>query len=382
MIHSRWRVKAAISLVLCSLTFCATAQSVTRDPYQKKITIAGQRVSLEMVLQQLSEQTRLYFIYSSNALELKKSFNFEMKERPLFEVLQKLSDIAGVKFRREGNYVVVKAFNELPAAQRNERPLAIKKNEVIAKAAQVPAYDASSRPMTASFDFSLDISNEFLKKTLLYCPPQRATIDTSGLKKYFPLSITNPQAKRHFFTSFNLLVNEYWAGAEIRAGLPSLYAVVNSGRLREGYFRHGIGIGTSLKLKPRISISPIYTFATVRRKEDYVIDEFRNIIIQDGLKIAGKHHQFKFLLQIQFTDRIRMQVGPTFNMLKTSYTYQKGIVQVSEVVTTSVQTDYGKYAQVGLVRSLYYLPPADYSIFKSWVGFEAGVSYGLKFSRR
>ena len=178
------------------------------------------------------------------------------------------------------------------------------------------------------------------------------------------------------------MVNEYWAGAEIRAGLPSLYAVVNSGRLREGYFRHGVGIGTSLKLKPMLSLNPIYTFATVRRKEDYVIDELRNLTITDGLKVVGKHHQLKFLLQMQLSNRIKMQIGPTFNMLKTSYTYQKGLLHVSEVITTSVQTDYGKYAQVGLVRSLYYLPPADYSTIKSWVGFETGVSYSLKFSRR
>src|SRR5687767_11645800 len=117
IVHSQWRVKAAISVVFFFTMHLVEGQSISKDSFQKKISIRGQDLSFESVLDQLSEQTKLYFIYSSNSVELNRSLSLNLDQRPLYEVLDQLGEIMNLTFRREGNYVVVKAADVKGADQ-------------------------------------------------------------------------------------------------------------------------------------------------------------------------------------------------------------------------------------------------------------------------
>jgi hypothetical protein len=387
IVHSQWRVKAAISVVFFFTMHLVEGQSISRDSFQKKISIRGQDLSFENVLNLLSEQTKLYFIYSSNSVELNKSVSLNLDQRPLYAVLDQLAEVMNVTFRREGNYVVVKAATEVKPFDQSGRSHLVQKLPPVRKSVPQIAVVAVDAPQKkySEIDDRLFIPDYLLKQNLLNCTSEFKGIDSSYIPKYFPLKITTPRPGRQLFASFGLIANEYSGGVEVRVGIPSLYAVANAGVMREGYFRYGYGIGTSLPVAARVTLNPIYTFATLGKRQDYVLDENINLIMSDGLKFTGKHHQMKFLLQVKLSKRITLHAGPTINLLKASYTYDKNPIVLTQVLTSYVPAPnyyYEPPSQVRIVRSVYYLPPPDYSTLKSWVGVEGGISYSIKFPRR
>jgi Secretin and TonB N terminus short domain len=387
IVHSQWRVRAAISVVFFFAMYLVEGQSLSKDSFQKKVSIKGQNVSFEQVLYQLSGQTKLYFIYSSNSIELNKSLTLKVDQSPLHEVLDQLAGTMNVTFRREGNYVVVKPATEVKHFDQPEKTFLIQKLQPIAKSAtQMAVVTVDEQPKQYSeIDGRLFIPDHLLKKNLLNCTPEFSGIDTSYVQKHFPLKITTPRSGRLLFASFGLIVNEYSGGAEVRVGIPALYGVANAGVMREGYLRYGYGFGTSIPIKPGVSLNPIYTLATLNRRQDYVLDENINLVMPDGLKFKGKHHQMKFLFQVQLSKRITLHGGPTINLLKASHVYNKGPIFFTHVITSYVPASnyyYEPPTQVRIVRSVYYLPPPDYSTLKSWVGVEGGISYSIKFPGR
>ena len=195
-----------------------------------------------------------------------------------------------ITFRREGNYVVVKAATEVKVVDQPGKSFLVQKLQPLAKSVpQIAVVTVDEQPKKYSeIDDRLFIPDYLLKKNLLNCTSEFRGIDTSYVQKHFPLKITTPRPGRQLFASFGLIANEYSGGAEVRVGIPSLYAVANAGLMREGYFRYGYGIGTSIPIKPRVSLNPIYTFATLTKRQDYVLDENINLIMPDGLKFKGK----------------------------------------------------------------------------------------------
>src|SRR3990170_2029815 len=124
IIHSQWGVKVASSVCLVFFFVVQTAfsQSASKDVFQKKITLTGQAVSFEEVLRKITSQTKLYFIYSSNLVEANKNVSLAVKERPLSEVLEILSQQLNFSFRKEGNYIVLKrgpAIKNVVASKKN-----------------------------------------------------------------------------------------------------------------------------------------------------------------------------------------------------------------------------------------------------------------------
>lgn len=233
-------------------------------------------------------------------------------------------------------------------------------------------------------EYPFTIPYHTLQKNLLECPSDLSGIDTSTFKKH-PLQITNPRRIPQFFTSIRMIANEYSGGVEIHAGIPSLYAVLNGGLMKDGYFRYGYGLGTSINIKSNLTFQPIYTFATLKREEDYVLDYAANIVIADGLKLTGYHHQLKFIFQYKLSPRVRVHLGPTFNFLKTNYAYEQAKTLLYDVTTVVASPPINqRYAAptVGIRRSVYVVSaPADGYSLKSWSGFEAGISYLIKFPR-
>jgi hypothetical protein len=305
-----------------------------------------------------------------------------IKQQPVHEVLEVLGATMNVSFRREGNYVIVKPLNKPIHSISGAKTVSLQRKELVeTKPSSAASANLKNSRVYTNFN-QHSISPELLRKNLLFCNPANTVIDSFAIQRY-PLQITNPRPRRFIFTSFSLIANEYSGGIEIHAGLPALYAVINGGLMRDGYFRNGYGIGTSIKIKPRITLTPIYTFATLKQQQDFVADEAVKLVIKDGLKLVGRHHQAKFLFQIQAFENIRIHLGPSVNFLKTSYTYPKDVLlyEVSSVAQPAPSGGYYGKSKIGIIRSFYYTPPSDYSTFKSWIGFEAGISYAVKFSR-
>lgn len=383
IIRSQWGVKVALSVVFFFTIHGVVAQSVADDFFLTKVTLKGNAIAFEDVLKQLSSQTKLFFIYSSNAIGLKTPVSIEASRRPLHEVLQQLSDVMQITFRKEGSYVVVKPMKPTTFVRQARLSSPLKRTDNLPVESLERDNPTAFKAFSTSIGRPLSIPAELLAENLLSCRSQFATIDTSFVKKYFPLKITNPNARHVLFSSLGLIANEYWVGAELHVGMPWMYTVLNTGRLRGGYFRHGIGLGSAIPIKPRVTLNPIYTFATMKQRQDYLIDPDMHLVIKDGLKAVGRHHQFKLVFEIKLTSKLMAHFGPSLNFLKTNYTVETGEMILTENLKYSVP-GYNGANQVTVERIVQYqhAAPATYSVVKSWCGFEAGVSYSLKFPRR
>src|SRR5688500_9262888 len=183
IVRSQWRVKVAISVVFLFAMQSVVAQSISSDSFQKKVTLKGNNIPFEQVLQQLSAQTKLYFIYSSNALELGRPIPISASPVTLHDLLQQLGDMMHISFRQEGNYIVVKPMNESNIITQEKR-LSVKRQATVVKMASINA--GSVRKLSASIDQPLFIPASLLKRNLLSCPSEFVSIDTSFVKSYFP----------------------------------------------------------------------------------------------------------------------------------------------------------------------------------------------------
>ncbi|HKZ37035.1 MAG TPA: STN domain-containing protein [Chryseolinea sp.] len=398
IIHSQWGVKVASSVCLVFFFVVQTAfsQSASKDVFQKKITLTGQAVSFEEVLRKITSQTKLYFIYSSNLVEANKNVSLTVKERPLLEVLEILSQQMNFSFRKEGTYIVLKrgpAIKNNVAQKKSSiqiRPSSYQ-SKIFSQENNLTVLENTGTTLRNNSNqresYSSSIPYGMLQNNLLRCPSTFFSKDSLGFKRYYPLAITNPHPRRYGFTAIRFIANEYSGGIEIHVGMPALYGVVNAGLMAEGYLRNGFGVGTSIPIKQVLSLNPIYTFATLKREEDFVIDETLNIAVPDGLKLTGRHHQLKLMLQFPASKKIMFYAGPSFNFLKTSYAYKNVEVVVSNVrIGNAAQSaqypNYVNPSQGSLVKSIYYSSPPDFTVTKFWVGFEVGASYQIKFSRR
>lgn len=373
--RSQWKVKAAISLVFWVGVQSISAQSISPDLSERVVTLKVKNASLETVLQRLSEQAKLYFIYSSNSVELNRSVTLDINRRPLMEVLESLSDLMNVTFRNEGKYVVVKRSDE-----HKQSPTAVADKASVATDIEVEIMEPINPGTGLSVDQTLSVPSSLLKENLLRCNSV-VKIDVLRLQPFL-FAITNPRSKRKLVASVSLIGNEFAGGLELNFGLPYVYGVLNSGLMRGGYLRTGFGIGTSIPVKPNVSLNPVYTFARVKEKEDHIVNDRINLVIRDGVRVVGNHHQMKLLFHIQAFPRVAFRVGPTINFLKTNYTYPVGDLSYSiarRVTVTSYPDGYPVPPQVGIVQSVRYSPPASYSTYKTWVGFEGGISYSIKF---
>ncbi len=381
-VHSQWRVKVAVSLLMLLTLQMVEAQSNEESFLQRRITLKAQTISFEQILHRLSEQTKLYFIYSSSSVDLQKSLSISITQRPLHEALEIIGERLRVTFRSEGKYIVVKPMNEIKS-NAVERHSSSKHQHVVKPEIKAPL---PARITHYDIDPAPSIPYSLLKKNLLYCPSGSREIETTDLRNYFPLNITDPRPARRIITSVSLMANEYSAGLEVHIGWPWIYGVINSGLMREGHLRHGFGLGTSIPVKPMVTLNPIYTFGKINQEQDYKIDEVMNLVVKDGLQLVGHHHQMKFLFHIQAFKRIGIRLGPTVNFLRTTYAYKQRELSYSIKTAATVPSYSGGYyagpTRVGTIRTIHYSPPADYSGYKSWVGFEAGVSYSIKFSKR
>jgi hypothetical protein len=394
IIHLQWGVKVASSV--CLLFFCviqtAFSQSTSKDVYSKKITLTGQAVSFEEVLRKITSQTKLYFIYSSNLVEANKNVSLAVKERPLSEVLEVLSQQMNFSFRKEGTYIILKrvpAIKNIAVSKKSavHPGLSSYQGKIFSKENTLAELENTGTTLSNNSNqresYHSSIPYWMLQKNLLRCPSTFFSKDSLGFKKYYPFAITNPHPRRYVFTAIRFIANDYSGGIEIHVGMPSLYGVVNAGLMAEGYLRNGFGVGTSIPIKQVLSLNPIYTFASLKREEDFVIGEALNITIPDGLKLTGRHHQLKLMLQFPASKKIMFYVGPSFNFLKTSYAYKKVEVVLSgvQIGNATQSIDYIDPSQSRKVKPIYYSSPADFTMTKFWVGFEVGASYQIKFSR-
>ncbi|HMG89923.1 MAG TPA: STN domain-containing protein [Chryseolinea sp.] len=373
--RSASKVRGALGIsrviLLLVLSYSLHAQT-TDDLLQRNVTIIGSNIHFEDVLEQLTLQTKMHFIYSSSMVSLDKPVTLIARQHSLKNVLDELSSQMNVSFKRQGNYFVIKRNNAVAKSTFTiVQPKLANSEELDGE----EFAEEEDKPQANQDDvYSFASRDAEITKDLL-------NFGDNLKLKYYPRSLTDniktPRQKR-WFASAGLLINDYGAGVELQSGIPLLHAIVNFSALGDGMYRLGYGFGTAIPLKTGVAANLAYTFASLNDEE---IDTWHN-----HYKSTSYHHQIRFMANISLSTHFSVRVGPTFNLLRTSYQY---IPEPSSSAATiryrQAPTQQYLSPSQGYTNSVHYsapATPADYETANSWVGFELGVAYRVNFSLR
>ena len=377
--RSELKVRVALGfsklIVLISFSLTVHAQS-TDDLLQRNVTITGRNMDFEDVLDQLTLQTKMQFIYSSSMVSLDKQVTLMARQQPLKDVLDELAAQMNITFKRQGDYFVVK---------KNNTPTA-KTHFALAQPKLANSEDPDEE------EFNLEGSNTQAGRFNTYTISQKNDRDSKITKdllnvgdklkwKYEPLLIAHngqDRPRMPWFASAGFLLNDYGVGVEIQAGIPLLHGVVSVSALGDGMYRFGYGVGTSIPIKQLVTADVAYTFASLSHRETDIWNH--------QFQATGHHHQIRLQANLSLSDHFSVRVGPTFNLLSTSYRYipEPSGSYVSVRYRPAPTQQYLSPSQ-GYSRTIQYqaaATPLDYETLHSWVGFELGVAYRVNFSLR
>ncbi len=373
--ESKVKVALGISSVILFLVLSFPLHAQTPDDLlQKNVTIIGSNIHFEDVLEQLTLQTKIHFIYSSSIVNLDKPVTLIARQQSLNSVLSELSSQMNVSFKRQGDYFVVKRniaksnFTMVQPKLANSEDLGDEETtleESNLQASRLGPFSFTSYENDRDAEITKDLLNFGDRLKLRYYPLSPK------------VSINSPRQK-NWFASAGLFINDYGAGVELQGGIQLLHAIVNASALGDGVYRFGYGLGTGILLKPGVTANLAYTFASLNREE---IDTWHN-----QYQTTSHHHHIRFMANVSLSTHFSIRFGPTFNILKTSYKY------VPEPSSSTIAIRYRQAPTQpylsptqGYSRTLNYqapVAPVDYETANSWVGFELGVAYRVNFSLR
>lgn len=377
------KVKVALGfsklILLLLLSLSLHAQS-SDELLQRNVTIIGRNIDFEDVLEQLTLQTKMRFIYSSSTVSLNKPVTLMARQQPLKNVLDDISAQMNITFKRQGDYFVVK------------KDLSIAKTHFTLAQPKLANSEEIDEDVSALSENSLQASRLNTYSIAQYDnrdPEVTKDLMNFGDKlklKYQPLLQSdhlNTRPKMRWFASAGVLLNDYSVGLEMQGGIPLVHAIVNVSALGDGMYRLGYGLGTSIPIKPVLSANLAYTFASINRNE---VDSWHN-----NFQASSHHHQIRLMANLTLSNHFSVRIGPTFNLLRTSYQYlpEPG-AQVTTIRYRSAPTQqylspsqgYSQGSYSHYVQHQSFTTPGDYQTTNSWVGFELGVAYRVNFSLR
>jgi hypothetical protein len=375
--HSELKVRDALGfsrlIVFLFLSLSVHAQS-TDDLLQRNVTIIGRNIDFEDVLDQLTLQTKMQFIYSSSMVSLDKPVTLMARQQPLKDVLDELSVQMNITFKRQGDYFVVKKDNT--PVTKTQFALA------------QPKLANSEDP--EEDEFNLKENDPQAGRLNMYSISQQNERDSKITKdllnfddklkwKYQPLLLTDNRQdppRRRWFASAGFLLNDYGVGVEMQGGIPAVHGIINVSALGDGLYRFGYGLGTTIPIKPLVTADLAYAFASLSHIET---DTWHN-----QFQATSHHHQIRFQANLSLSNHFSVRVGPTFNLLRTSYQYLPDPSSSSVTVRyRPAPTQQYLSPSQGYTRTITYqavATPMDYEARNSWVGFELGVAYRVNFS--
>jgi len=360
-------------IVLLFFSLSVHAQS-TDDLLQRNVTITGRNIDFEDVLDQLTLQTKILFIYSSSMVSLDKQVTLMARQQPLKDVLDELCAQMNITFKRQGDYFVVKKDNTLTAKTHFTlvQPKLANSEDPDEDKFNLEESNAHSGRFNSNSISQQNERDSKITKDLL-------NIADKLKWKYQPMLMADHGQNRPrtpWFASAGFLLNDYGVGVEMQAGIPLVHGVVSISALGDGMYRFGYGLGASIPIKPLVTGDLAYTFASLSRTET---DSW-----QHQFQATSHHHQIRLQANLSLSNHFSVRVGPTFNLLRTSYQYipEPGGSSVTVRYRPAPTQQYLSPSQ-GYTRTYQAVAaPMDYETLHSWVGFELGVSYRVNFSLR
>ena len=366
-------------LFLCLITNVCFAQLATQEFSPKKINIRCENMPLEKVLDQLTRQSGLRFVYSSSTIETHKPVTLQGAPYSLDHLLEIISSQVDITFKRQGDYVVIKKNPGVIATviKPNVAPREITHSPASTEETEyeIPVSRLRDYPVYAGITGDETLSKDFFRNG-----PGLLGWDTAFVIKNLPLLLSAKstyQYHKRWFASAGLFMNDYSGGLELQAGIPAAYAVISGSFIKAGLFRFGYGVGTSIPIKPAISANLSYTFSALKSVE-YDGDH-------NAYRATAQHHQARLMTNINLSRHFSLRVGPTLNFMNSYYRPEEATYSVAIVRSRDPHQYYMPLPQIGYTEIIFVHAPKtvkEYKTTKSWVGFEAGIAYRVNFSIR
>jgi hypothetical protein len=381
-----WREKVVRSIATGIILFCTVQNACPQTiagSQAKKVTLSCNGVYFQDFINQLAGITGLHFIYSSSKIRTNSLVYLTVRDKSVEEVLGLVGDQLKLSFKKQDRHVVIKT---IPAAQPSfvAGPLQPKQKNVVRPRKEPASLLAlpDSTVLTASAritgnpapSFSSDYFKKHLQDLQEYFDSAMLTrIPTQYIRK---INLNNNH--RGLFISAGLVVNDYSAGTELQAGIRAAYAVFNSGWTQSGQYSSRYGVGSSFLLSRNFSVNPVYTFAVIREKSS-----------ESPWTLCAKQHQVKLMLQYSLSKHVAVRFGPSFNYLNATYTFQRPKRLFETIIIDGPDTPKNVYyhAEYGAqpARTGAYMiitHPSSYQAIRSWMGWEASISYKINFFPR
>jgi hypothetical protein len=404
-----WKAKDVRRLIpaVLFLFLCQTAHAqYMRTSYASKITLTSTGVQFKTLIDKLSGITGLHFIYSSNKIETSRLVSLSVKDKPLEEVLVLLGQQLNVAFTKRDKYVIIKTIDTAPATLATTQSFSRRPefDKIYSAPKYTPLIASTDGIYTASTDAPEPVagkpiaaSGEYFRKHL---EDLRVYFDTSSLKRLPEYELKKVNLKtRHsgWFISAGFMMNDFAAGAELQAGVRSLYAVYNPAWLRTGKYYGAFGFGTSIMLSRNIAFTPVYTYGTVKQDERIKVNMPRRTI-EGEAELMAKLHQVRFTFQYAITRNFNVRVGPTVSYMKAKYSVDKSNVVVFRRSNISAPVIFPAFAlkTAGGYTGAYPAVPTQFVTEinrasaqsavvehkKYMLGWEASFSYRLNFFKK
>jgi hypothetical protein len=361
----------------------AVAQTEAQSVLSRKITFCCNSSDFETIIEDLAKATGVHFVYSSNKIQASHQITLSVKDKPLKEVLDVLSNQLNLSFNIQDHYITVKARSvqfqstlSVPSlnktlvpsptntqdSKETERHFGKLVEEKISTATSLPSNDRNITPYVTKLKPYVDPT--FLRKVPI---------------QYLKSTSKKVRVDHGWFISVGSVVNEYSAGAEIQAGLRYAYVVFSPTWLRDDQYHGGLGVGTSLQLSNAFSLRPVYTYASLKQTKMQQSNAVFAKSPDYQMSTATDHHQFKVMVQYDISKNFKFRVGPTFNQSRatTSYQLRETINYYRTNAPQYYQPDPGSGTHV-VFRNTQQTPPSVTSN-KFWVGWEASLSYRINF---
>jgi hypothetical protein len=371
------KARVVLNAALAAFVFSLAAPDVSaQNILERKIAVNFNDIAFADALQEIEHDAGVHFIYSSNVVEpgRKISYTASVSLKTLFEHLGKEMNL---EFKAQSNYVIVRRAAFIPSpptltfSPKKIEPIA-GEQAAAGETVQVQARHNSNEG-ALSYDLAARIHREYLFRK-----------DSMRLKKTM-LEISqgtkSGRAKSKFYAAGGVFLNDFSGGVEIQAGMRSLYGVFNTSFAEGDYLRIGVGAGTNFRLFKKFSVSPVYTFASLKQIGPNGITP----IVDDGYRVNAQHHQLKLMVEYPITKNFTLKAGPAFNYMKLNMTREPEILLYNNRgparANAGSQNGPGSAVFTGGQQTTRPASAGNYEVMKSWIGFEAGLYYSLNFSK-
>ncbi|WP_198675445.1 STN domain-containing protein [Pleomorphovibrio marinus] len=353
------------------------------------------------LVDRLTQSTGLNFIYSSNNVDTQTPVSISARGNTVEELFSEISALLGITFQLNERHVVIKgqlvtresAFLATKEKTDNSLEEEEYKNSIQRTKAEVLAKESPRLPL-----------EYYLRYPKFDEPLQSGFFGHSRIYKGRPMWM------RKLNLGLGMLTSDIGTGLELTPGYGSAYFVLQPIWQHNNGFTMGYGAGVALPefLGFRININYIYAginFQEPISAEEYTPDpssvlpkpsrmEFVNQRLnQMGSFDVGRYsprssvnihqHQVNILFNYHLTEKVRLQLGPTFNFASTTTwvdNWHKVFSHAGEYIQSDRRGGYPapapalpNFEQQGIRDFASSFEPEKISNF--WVGWRAGIIY-------